>query len=93
MALFDIKLTDDSRAIIKSNPIKFATKLVARACDFSNETIDIKVDDGDWVDLKSIMGVLTVNYARGNTISFRIKGTFEDECAMELQVLTNQLLS
>lgn len=93
MTLFEIQLNDSSRKLIKANPIKFATKLVARACDFSNETIDIKLDDGDWIDLKSIMGVLTLNYSAGDIIHFKVNGTFEDECATELRTLAYNLLS
>lgn len=76
----------------KINNVKFATKLVSKACDFSNEDIDIRTDDETWVDLKSIMGVLTLHYNTAKSITVKVTGTFEDETANELKNYMSMLL-
>ena len=76
----------------KINNVKFATKLVSKACDYSNEEILIKTDDNNFVDLKSIMGVLTLHYSTAKHIVINIKGTYEDECAEDLRKYIQQIL-
>lgn len=57
--------------------IGFASSLVAKACRYTGTDINIRTDEDTWVNLKSIMGVLTLNYSKAQKISLQIMG--EDE--------------
>ena len=72
--------------------IGFATTLVSKACSYTSEDINIKTNDGTYVNLKSIMGVLTLNYHNANTISLQIMGECEDATASSLNTfIKNEL--
>ena len=65
--------------------IGFATALVSKACTFTSEDINIKADDGTYVNLKSILGVLTLNYSKSNKITLQILGELEEQTALLLR--------
>lgn len=65
--------------------IGFATSLVSEACKCTSEDIAIRTDEGTYVDLKSIMGVLTLNYHRAKTLELQITGEMENYSAMKLK--------
>ena len=52
--------------------IGFASSLVAKACRYTGTDINIRTDEGTWVNLKSIMGVLTLNYSKLKKSHFKL---------------------
>lgn len=65
--------------------IGFATTLVSKACEYTSDEIQIKTNDNSFVDLKSIMGVLTLNYHNAKTIVLQILGENENYTAPSLE--------
>lgn len=65
--------------------IELATALVNRACSFTSEEINIKTNDSSYVNLKSILGVLTLNYSAANSITLQIMGEMEEYTAKSLE--------
>lgn len=70
----------------------FATALVDKAQHFTSEDINIRTDDGRYVDLKSIMGVIALNYNRADEISLQIMGEMEEYTAAALKQFIEKLL-
>lgn len=64
--------------------IGFASSLVSEACRYTGTDINIRTDENTWVDLKSIMGVLTLNYLKAQKISLQIIGEDEEGVARDL---------
>lgn len=66
-----------------------ATSLVQKANEFKSD-IEL-VYDGKTVDLKSIMGVLSLGVVRGSLISIRIQGEDEVVAMKEISRLISNL--
>lgn len=69
----------------KPGSIGFVARIVAKACEATADDINIKTNDGLFVDLKSIMGVLTLNYHSADKFILQIMGETEDFTAMSLE--------
>jgi len=68
-----------------------ATNLVQKANQFKS---DISLTfNGDTVDLKSIMGVLSLGVTRGSSISIRVEGEDEHEAMQQITKMINQMNS
>jgi phosphocarrier protein HPr len=66
-----------------------ATLLVGRANQYK---CDVTVTfEGNSVDLKSIMGVLSLGISKGSTISIEIKGVDEEEALQGITQMINEL--
>lgn len=65
--------------------IGFATTLVSKACEYTSEDINIKTDDNTYVNLKSILGVLTLNYNHAKELSIQVVGEMETLTASALE--------
>lgn len=68
-----------------TNSIGFATALVSKACEATSDEINIKTNDGVYVNLKSIMGVLTLNYHTADKLTFQVMGETEDYTVKSLE--------
>lgn len=72
--------------------IGFATSLVSKACEYSSEDINIKTDDEGYVNLKSILGVLTLHYSKAKTLKLQIMGEMETLTTSALERFINNQL-
>ncbi len=66
-----------------------ATNLVQRANQFKSE-ISLTFN-GDTVDLKSIMGVLSLGVTRGSSILIRVEGEDEHEAMQQITKMIKQM--
>ena len=71
MTYVEIKLPEDMKFTSRS-AVSFATKIVSEACQHRSVDYNIKTNDGTYVDLKSIMGVMTLNYNSASTITIQV---------------------
>ena len=88
MKTFEINIPENC---LVSN-IGFATTLVSKACEFTSEDINIRTDDGTYVNLKSILGVLTLNYHHAKVLSIQVVGEMEALTASTLERFINNEL-
>lgn len=71
----------------KPEYVKFASGIVHRASEFrSNITLKTQCVNGyDSVDLKSILGVMSLHSGKGKAMTIEINGIDEDEAYMSLK--------
>lgn len=68
-----------------------ATNLVQKANQFKSEIM--LTYNGDTVDLKSIMGVLSLGVTRGSQITVRVEGVDELEAMQQITKMINEMNS
>lgn len=81
MQVVEIKIPENC----KISNIGFASTLVSEACKYTSDDINIKTDDNIWVNLKSIMGVITLNYGKSSHISLQVFGENENYTASSIK--------
>lgn len=72
--------------------IGFATALVEKASTFTSEDISLIVDSKT-VDLKSILGVITLQYYEGAELKFRVIGEMANYAKDSLTRFVNKLFT
>lgn len=78
-----MKYVDINTSQYSPSNVGFASSLVSEACRYTGTDINIRTDENTWVDLKSIMGVLTLNYLKAQKISLQIIGEDEEGVARD----------
>lgn len=78
-----MKYVDINTSQYSPSNVGFASSLVSEACRYTGTDINVRTDENTWVDLKSIMGVLTLNYLKAQKISLQIIGEDEEGVARD----------
>lgn len=78
-----MKYVDINTSQYSPSNVGFASSLVSEACRYTGTDINVRIDENTWVDLKSIMGVLTLNYLKAQKISLQIIGEDEEDVARD----------
>lgn len=71
MTYVEITLPEDMK-FTSRDAVSFATRIVSEACQHHSVDYNIKTNDGTYVDLKSIMGVMTLNYHSGSVVTIQV---------------------
>lgn len=72
--------------------IGFVTALVEKTHEFTSEDIAIKLDNGTFIDAKSILGLRTLDFTDASVLKMTIIGECEDYAAPKLERFMTKLL-
>jgi phosphotransferase system HPr-like phosphotransfer protein len=76
----------------KPSNLGFATALVEKAGEYTSEEINIKLDEHNYINGKSILGLLSLRYDSNTKITVQIIGENENYTAPSFERFLNKLI-
>lgn len=89
MIEFEVKIPENCNP---SN-LGFATAIVEKASTYTSDEVSLKMNNSQYVDAKSILGLLSLRYDIGDSIKIQVIGENENYTASNLERFINKLLS
>lgn len=77
----------------KISNLGFATSVVERANTYTSDDINIKLNDSNYVNAKSILGLVSLRYDVCNEITVQIIGENENYSAPNFEKFINKLVA
>jgi phosphotransferase system HPr (HPr) family protein len=78
---------------VKISNLGFATALVEKAYSYTSDDVNIKINNSQYVNAKSILGLLTLNYNTSEEIEVQIIGESEDYSATNFERFIKKLVA
>lgn len=88
MTEFEVVIPSDC----KPSNLGFATAIVEKATTYTSDEINLKVNNSQYVNAKSILGLLSLRYDTTNTIKFQISGENENYTKPNFERFVNKLI-
>ena len=77
----------------KPSNLGFAAALVEKAGEYTSDEINIKIGKFNYVNCKSMLGLLTLRFDSNTDITVQVLGETEDYTAKSLERFINKLLT
>jgi len=78
---------------VQISNLGFAASVVERANSYTSDDVNMKIDDHQYVNAKSMLGLISLRYDLTTTITVQIVGENENYSAPNFERFINKLIS